>query len=88
MMSPEFDCDDMKLTKSSVVPALEKGQLWDTEDGQVEIVEVGKTLTHYRLFRSQKRVPTNLGRIQMVQDFLKKNRGKLVKNNRLAKSAN
>jgi hypothetical protein len=48
-------------------------------------MEVGKTLTHYRLIQSQKRVPTSLGRIQMVQDYLKNNGGKLVKNDRLAK---
>jgi hypothetical protein len=74
----------MKLTKSSSLPALEKGQLWQTENGQVEIMEVGKTLTHYRLFRNQKRVPTSLGRIQMVQDYLRNNGGKLVRNERLA----
>lgn len=77
--------DDMKLTKSSALPPLQKGQLWKTEKGHVEIMEVGKTLTHYRLIQSQKRVPTSLGRIQMVQDYLKNNGGKLVKNDRLAK---
>ena len=77
---------DMKLTKSHSLPPLEKGQLWHTEKGQVEIMEVGKTLTHYRLFRNQKRVPTSLGRIQMVQDYLKNNRGRLVKNERLVKA--
>ncbi len=76
----------MKLTKSSALPSLEKGQLWQTEKGHVEIMEVGKTLTHYRLFQNQKRVPTSLGRIQMVQDYLKKNGGRLVKNERLAKA--
>ncbi len=49
-------------------------------------VEVGKTLTHYRLFQNQKRVPTSLGRIQMVQDYLKNNQAKLVKNERLVKA--
>ena len=69
--------------KSAVLPTLEKGQLWKTEKGHVEIMEVGKTLTHYRLYQSQKRVPTSLGRIQMVQDYLKNNQAKLVKNDRL-----
>jgi hypothetical protein len=76
----------MKLSKSSALPTLEKGQLWKTEKGHVEIMEVGKTLTHYRLIRNQKRVPTSLGRIQMVQDYLKNNGGQLVRNTRLAKS--
>ena len=76
----------MKVTKSRILPTLAKGQMWKTEKGHVEIVEVGKTLTHYRLIQTQKRVPTNLGRIQMVQDFLKENGGKLVRNTRLAKA--
>ena len=76
----------MKLTKSHSLPSLEKGQMWETDNGRVEIMEVGKTLTHYRLFRNQKRVPTSLGRIQMVQDFLRNNGGRLVRNERLAKS--
>ena len=66
-------------------PSLAKGQLWKTEKGHVEIMEVGKTLTHYRLFQSQKRVPTSLGRIEMVQDYLKNNHAKLVPNDRLVK---
>ena len=75
----------MKLNKSSPAPSLAKGQLWKTERGNVEIMEVGKTLTHYRLFQNQKRVPTALGRIEMVQDFLKNHQGRLVKNERLEK---
>ncbi len=34
---------------------LAKGQLWKMDDKHIEIMEVGKTLTHYRLFQSQKR---------------------------------
>jgi hypothetical protein len=76
----------MKLKKSLIVaPSLEKGQLWKTEKGHVEIMEVGKTLAHYRLFTTQRRVPTSLGRIQMVQDYLRDNQAKLVKNDRLVK---
>ena len=76
----------MKLKKLTPAPSLVKGQLWKTEKGHVEIMEVGKTLTHYRLFQNQKRVPTSLGRIQMVQDYLKTNQAKLVKNERLVKA--
>jgi hypothetical protein len=77
----------MKLNNTTPpLPVLEKGQLWKTDKGHVEIMEVGKTLAHYRLFQNQKRVPTNLGRIQMVQDYLKTNAGKLVKNDRLVKA--
>ena len=83
-----FTFYDMKLNKttSPPLPTLEKGQLWQTDKGNVEIMEVGKTLAHYRLFQSQKRVPTNLGRIQMVQDYLKTNAGRLIKNDRLTKA--
>jgi hypothetical protein len=76
----------MKLKSSTVPLSLVKGQLWKTEKGHVEIMEVGKILTQYRLFQNQKRVPTTMGRIEMVQDYLKKNAGKLVKNDRLAKA--
>ena len=76
----------MKLKNSTPAPALAKGQLWKTERGNVEIMEVGKTLTHYRLFQNQKRVPTSLGRIEMVQDFLRNNQAKLIKNERLQKA--
>jgi hypothetical protein len=77
----------MKLKTLPAPPALVKGQLWKTEKGHVEIMEVGKTLTHYRLFQNQRRVPTSLGRIQMVQDYLKNNQAKLVKNDRLTAKA-
>jgi hypothetical protein len=78
----------MKSKKTTPPPLLEKGQLWKTEKGHVEIMEVGKTLTHYRLYQHQKRVPTSLGRIEMVQDYLKNNQAKLVKNERLEKARN
>ena len=75
----------MKLKKASLPLELAKGQLWKTEKGNVEIMAVGKTLTHYRLFQNQKRVPTSLGRIQMVQDYLRNNQAKLVKKPRVPK---
>lgn len=69
----------MKPKKTSPVFQLAKGQLWKMEDKQIEIMEVGKTLTHYRLFQSQKRVPISLGGIETVQAYLKTNRAKLVR---------
>ena len=75
----------MKLKNSLLLPDLQKGQLWKTEKGHVEIMEVGKTLAHYRLYQTQRRVPTNLGRIDMVRDYLKNNQAKLIKNDRLVK---
>ncbi len=68
----------MKLNKRSRAPQLEKGQLWKMEDKHLEIMEVGKTLTHYRLFSNQKRVPISLGGIATVQDYLRNNRAELI----------
>jgi len=68
----------MKLKKTSRVP-LAKGQLWKMDDRHVEIMEVGKTLTHYRLYQAQKRVPISLGGIDTVQAYLQTNRAKLIR---------
>ena len=68
----------MKPKKFTMVP-LAKGQLWKMEDKHIEIMEVGKTLTHYRLFQNQKRVPISLGGIAMVQAYLRSNDAKLVR---------
>ncbi len=68
----------MKLKKPASIP-LAKGQLWKMEDRHLEIVEVGKTLTHYRLFQTQKRVPVSLSGIASVQAILKDNHAKLIR---------
>lgn len=68
----------MKSKKFATVP-LAKGQLWKMADKHIEIMEVGKTLTHYRLFQSQKRVPISLGGIAAVQAYLRTNGAKLVR---------
>jgi hypothetical protein len=68
----------MNSKKSPMVP-LAKGQLWKMADKHIEIMEVGKTLTHYRLFQNQKRVPISLGGIVAVQAYLRANGAKLVR---------
>ena len=68
----------MKSKKVNSIP-LAKGQLWRMEDKHIEIMEVGKTLTHYRLFQNQKRVPISLGGIAAVQAYLKTNGAKLIR---------
>ncbi|MGP8199856.1 MAG: hypothetical protein ACLQU4_10180 [Limisphaerales bacterium] len=65
--------------KKPTPPPLAKGQLWRMDDKHIEIMEVGKTLTHYRLFQSQKRVPISLGGIAAVQAYLKSNGAKLIR---------
>ena len=68
----------MKSKKAPPVP-LAKGQLWKMDDKHLEVMEVGKTLAHYRLFQTQKRVPISLNAITAVQTFLKTNGARLVR---------
>ena len=49
------------------------------DDKHLEVMEVGKTLAHYRLFQTQKRVPISLNAITAVQTFLKTNGARLVR---------
>ena len=76
----------MKSKKFTMVP-LAKGQLWKMDDRHIEIMEVGKTLTHYRLFQTQKRVPISLGGIVAVQAYLKTNGARLIRKAAVAKAA-
>jgi hypothetical protein len=77
-----------KVTVKKPAPLpLAKGQLWKMDDKHIEIMEVGKTLTHYRLFQSQKRVPISLGGIAAVQAYLKSNGAKLIRKPVPAKAA-
>jgi hypothetical protein len=51
-------------------------------------MEMGKLLAHYRFFTDGRtRVSTTMARVRMIQDYLKANGGKLVKNDRLKVSA-
>ncbi len=61
---------------------LEKGQLWKLEDAHIEIVAMGKSLTHYRRLThlKQKGVPVKLERIQTVENYLKAHGATLIKN--------
>jgi hypothetical protein len=71
-----------KPLKKTALQPLAKGQLWQINDRHMEIVEMGKTLTHYRLYAGlkQKGVPVKLGRVEEVQEYLRVNKAKLVKN--------
>jgi len=71
----------MKLKKTSKMKPLENGQFWRVGEEHIHIVQVGKTLAHFKHFKlkNQKRVPVQLMNIIGVQDFLKKNDAKLVK---------
>jgi hypothetical protein len=78
----------MKSSSSASLPTLQKGQLWKTKTAQVEIMEMGKLLAHYRFFADGRtRVSTTMARVRMIQDYLHANGGKLIKNDRLKVSA-
>lgn len=62
-------------------PVLSKGQLWKTDQAYIRIVELGKTLLHYRMSRSQtqKGVATQMSAIGTMVDYLKSNEARLIK---------
>ena len=65
----------------SLSPILEKGQVWKVDDSEIEIVELGKHLTRYKLFPKEHptRVPVHLESIRIVQNYLNEHGAKLVK---------
>jgi len=78
----------MKLKPLNSLPTLQKGQLWKTRTACLEIMNMGKLLAHYRYFSGGRtRVSTTMARVREIQDHLKANGGKLVKNDRLKASA-
>lgn len=73
----------MKLNND--VPAktdLEIGQLWQVGEFHIEIVQLGKTLCHYRHLRNlnQKGIPVRLEPRPVVVKYLQKHKAKLVGN--------
>ena len=70
----------MKITKKNAPITLAKGQLWKIDDAIIEIVALGKSLTHYRRLRSvnQKGAPTRLEKIGTVLDYLQSKKATLV----------
>jgi hypothetical protein len=74
----------MKPKQAPVLPALQKGQLWKTRTASLEIMNMGKLLAHYRYFSGARtRVSTVMAPVREIQNHLKANGGKLVKNDRL-----
>ena len=70
----------MKTKKTALKP-LATGQIWQFEDTQIEISQVGKRLIHYKRFKGgQKRgIATDLAGIESMENFLKKSGAKLVR---------
>jgi hypothetical protein len=78
----------MKLKQPASLPILQKGQLWKTRAGRVEITHLGKLLAQYRYFTGgRKRVHITMAPVHEILNHLKINGGKLVKNDRLKVSA-
>ncbi len=71
----------MKLKNRIAAIQLEKGQVWKLEDTHIEIVAMGKRLTHYRRLShlKQKGAPVKLETIQTVENYLKTHQATLVK---------
>jgi hypothetical protein len=69
-----------KTRRKNPPPALSKGQLWKTDQAYIHIVELGKTLLHYRMTRSlkQKGVITQMSAIATMVDYLKSNEARLI----------
>ena len=70
----------MRAKKISQVKELAKGQVWKLPDSHIEILEIGKRLTHYRHYRAidAKRVPIQLTNIATIQAYLKTNKAVLI----------
>lgn len=60
---------------------LAKGQLWQIRNAYILIVELGKTLIHYKMMKNaaQRGVYTQVSGISSLQDYLKNNDARLVK---------
>ena len=73
----------MKLNKEVTEKTdLEAGQLWQVGEFHIEIVQLGKTLCHYRHLRNlnQKGIPVRLEQRRAVEKYLKQHKAKLVGN--------
>ena len=71
----------MKTNGKKSTPALAKGQLWRTEKGHIQIVDLGKMLVHYKMLKELHQMRrTQMSRIDTMIGYLKTNRAQLVDN--------
>jgi len=63
-------------------PPLATGQLWQIQDGYVQITHVGKTLTEYKLLQKpgQRAVRARMDSVISVEAYLKTNKARLMPN--------
>jgi hypothetical protein len=68
----------MKKSRFSV-KSFEAGQVWQVADSRLQIAAVGKTLVHYKRFKTAIRgVPTSLASKGDLERYLKVNKAILV----------
>ena len=66
-------------------PALAKGQLWRTPECHIQIMDLGKTLVHYKMLRDVRQMRrTQMSRIDSMEGYLKTNRAQLVEKSAVA----
>jgi hypothetical protein len=60
-------------TVPKLLPALEKGQLWKTDTGYIQIWHIGKRLMEYKMMKQlgQKAVRTQTTAIETLSAYLK-----------------
>jgi hypothetical protein len=70
---------DMKKSKTPL-PALGKGQLWKTDNGYIQIYQVGKQLVDYKMMKrpGAQAVRTQATTIDTLQEYLKTHKAVLV----------
>ncbi len=69
-----------KLKKAKVDFTLQVGQSWRLPTGRIEIVQVGKTLVHYKYFKGEQTrgVHVALKSITAVIQLLREHEAKLI----------
>ena len=75
----------IKTKGKKATPALAKGQLWRTEKCHIQIMDLGKTLVHYKMLRDVRQMRrTQMSRIDSMEGYLKTNRAQLVEKSAVA----
>ena len=63
----------MKRNKSMPLPGMAEGQLWNTDNSYLQIVEIGKNLAHFRVLPApgQSAVLSRLIRLDTLAVYLR-----------------
>ena len=72
---------DLKHMKKGKSTSLAKDQLWKVKDEYLQIVDLGKTLIHYKISAGlkQRGVPVRMTAIDTVEKYLKTHQAVLVR---------